>query len=43
MIGVGAEAPDFTATDDAGNRFKLSELRGHPVVLHFFALAWSGL
>lgn len=43
MIREGAEAPNFTATDDEGNRFELRALRGSPVVLHFFALAWSGV
>jgi peroxiredoxin len=34
---VGHPAPDFTVTDIQGQRFKLSELRGTPVVLNFWA------
>lgn len=43
MIREGSSAPDFSGTDDEGNSVVLSELRGRPVVLHFFVLAWSGL
>lgn len=32
----GTAAPNFTLTDQNGNRVSLSELRGHPVVLTFF-------
>ncbi len=32
----GTSAPNFTLTDQSGNRVTLSELRGHPVVLTFF-------
>lgn len=42
MIAIGRRAPDFEGTDDVGNRIRLRELRGRPVVLHFFAVAWSG-
>jgi protein SCO1/2 len=31
-----AAAPNFTLTDQNGNRVALSDLRGHPVVLTFF-------
>jgi len=34
---VGHPAPDFTLTTAAGQTFKLSELRGTPVVLNFWA------
>jgi cytochrome c biogenesis protein CcmG/thiol:disulfide interchange protein DsbE len=34
---VGHPAPDFTLTTAAGETFKLSELRGIPVVLNFWA------
>lgn len=40
---VGDTAPNFASVDDAGNRFSLRELRGGPVVLHFFVLAWTGV
>ena len=32
----GTAAPNFTLTDQNGNRVTLSDLRGHPVVLTFF-------
>jgi cytochrome c biogenesis protein CcmG/thiol:disulfide interchange protein DsbE len=34
---VGHPAPDFSLTTAAGQTFKLSELRGTPVVLNFWA------
>jgi cytochrome c biogenesis protein CcmG, thiol:disulfide interchange protein DsbE len=34
---VGSPAPDFTVPTSAGGRLTLSALRGHPVVLAFFA------
>ncbi|MEO5952326.1 MAG: redoxin domain-containing protein, partial [Chloroflexia bacterium] len=34
---VGAEAPDFTLKDLAGNEVKLSSLRGKPVMINFWA------
>jgi cytochrome c biogenesis protein CcmG, thiol:disulfide interchange protein DsbE len=34
---VGHPAPDFTLTTAGGDTFKLSELRGTPVVLNFWA------
>lgn len=39
---IGDAAPAFTAVDADGVRFTLAELRGRPVVLHFFAAAWTG-
>jgi thiol-disulfide isomerase/thioredoxin len=34
-------APDFTVTDREGNQFRLSDFRGKPVVLNFWA-SWCG-
>ena len=36
MVEVGKPAPDFELTSDSGDRVKLSELRGKPVVLYFY-------
>jgi peroxiredoxin Q/BCP len=36
MLTVGMSAPDFEAQDDAGNPFRLSQLRGRWVVLYFY-------
>ena len=36
MVSEGDEAPDFTATTDAGERISLSDFRGKPVVLYFY-------
>jgi peroxiredoxin Q/BCP len=36
LVEEGAPAPDFTLTSGAGERVKLSELRGKPVVLYFY-------
>jgi peroxiredoxin Q/BCP len=36
MVEEGKEAPDFELTDDTGERVRLSELRGRPVVLYFY-------
>ena len=41
-VEVGQEAPDFTLTDQNGEQFTLSSLRGHNVVLVFYPLAFSG-
>ncbi len=34
-IGLGEEAPDFELESTEGERVRLSELRGRPVVLRF--------
>ncbi len=36
MVEEGAPAPDFELTTDAGETVRLSDLRGHPVVLYFY-------
>jgi peroxiredoxin Q/BCP len=36
VIEEGQEAPDFELTSDAGERVRLSEFRGKPVVLYFY-------
>jgi peroxiredoxin Q/BCP len=36
MIAEGQPAPDFELTDDAGEKIRLSSLRGKPVVLYFY-------
>ena len=36
MVEEGQEAPDFELTSDAGERVRLSEFRGRPVVLYFY-------
>lgn len=36
MVEEGAEAPDFELTSDAGERVRLSQFRGRPVVLYFY-------
>jgi peroxiredoxin Q/BCP len=36
MVEEGAAAPDFELATDAGERVKLSDLRGRPVVLYFY-------
>jgi peroxiredoxin len=40
-LEAGTPAPDFTLTDSDGNSVTLSELRGTPVYLNFFPLAFS--
>jgi glutaredoxin-dependent peroxiredoxin len=40
---VGSKAPDFTLTNQDRQPVKLSEQRGHPVVLAFFPAAFSGV
>lgn len=40
-VKVGQEAPDFTLRDENGQEVHLKELRGAPVVLVFFPLAFS--
>ncbi len=36
MVSEGEQAPDFTATADAGEQVSLSDFRGKPVVLYFY-------
>jgi peroxiredoxin Q/BCP len=36
MIAEGSPAPDFELTSDSGERIRLSQLRGRPVVLYFY-------
>lgn len=36
-LGIGNQAPDFTITMDDGKTIKLSELKGQPVFLNFWA------
>ena len=35
-VEAGKKAPDFAAATDGGGKFKLSDLRGKPVVLYFY-------
>ena len=39
MIAAGDQAPDFEAVDQDGAPFRLSSLRGAPVVLYFYPAA----
>ncbi len=39
MVAVGETAPEFEAPDQDGTPFKLSSLRGAPVVLYFYPKA----
>ena len=36
MLEVGKKAPDFTLKDQGGNKIKLSDYKGKPVVLYFY-------
>lgn len=36
MVEEGKEAPDFELTRDEGERVKLSQFRGKPVVRYFY-------
>src|SRR6266852_4891032 len=36
MVEEGQPAPNFELTSDAGEKLKLSDLRGKPVVLYFY-------
>jgi peroxiredoxin len=38
---VGTQAPDFTLPSTSGERITLSQLRGKPVLIAFFPLAFS--
>ncbi|MFN0052739.1 MAG: thioredoxin-dependent thiol peroxidase [Planctomycetales bacterium] len=35
-IEEGSQAPDFTLSDDEGQKVKLSKLKGQPVVVYFY-------
>jgi peroxiredoxin len=39
---VGQQAPDFTLPSTSGDKVTLSSLRGKPVLIAFFPLAFSG-
>lgn len=42
-LKVGDIAPDFTLSDTAGNKIKLSDFRGKKnVILAFYVLAFTG-
>jgi thiol-disulfide isomerase/thioredoxin len=41
LATVGRPAPDFTGTDLDGKTISLHDLRGHPVLLNFWA-SWCG-
>jgi peroxiredoxin Q/BCP len=36
MVEEGSPAPDFELATDGGERVKLADLRGKPVVLYFY-------
>jgi peroxiredoxin Q/BCP len=36
LIEEGSPAPDFSLTSDAGERVRLSQFQGRPVVLYFY-------
>lgn len=42
LLETGSQAPDIEALDASGNRVKLSDYRGKPVLLHFWA-TWCGV
>jgi peroxiredoxin len=42
-VPVGADAPDFTLQDQYGQDTSLAALRGRPVLLVFYPLAFSGV
>jgi peroxiredoxin Q/BCP len=39
MVAVGEPAPEFEGPSSLGGQFRLSEHRGHPVVVYFFPKA----
>ncbi|CCH71183.1 MAG: thioredoxin-dependent thiol peroxidase [Phycicoccus sp.] len=40
-LKIGAAAPQFQLTDDAGRDFLLSQLRGHRVIVYFYPAAMT--
>lgn len=36
MIGVGETAPDFLGLDENGNEIRVSDFRGHKLVVYFY-------
>ena len=42
-LEIGQDAPDFTLVDESNEPVTLSELRGTPVVLVFYAFDFSGI
>lgn len=40
-LPVGAQAPDFELPDSSGEKIRLRDFRGRPVVLVFYPLDWS--
>ena len=40
-LHIGAAAPKFQLTDDAGRDFLLSQLRGHRVIVYFYPAAMT--
>jgi peroxiredoxin len=43
VLAVGETAKDFTLSDQNGQAFRLSELRGKNVLLSFHPLAWTSI
>lgn len=39
MLKVGEKAPSFALLSDSGKPVKLSDFKGHPLVLYFFPKA----
>jgi xanthine dehydrogenase YagT iron-sulfur-binding subunit len=40
-VGIGSPAPDFVLHDPGGAEVRLVDLRGQPVILAFFPVAWD--
>ena len=36
LLNIGDDAPDFTSVDQDGNKVKLSEFKGKPVIVYFY-------